>query len=136
MQPEPIPYTDFAVHVAPTAEGGTDVAIFGELDLATVDRVKAALAEAIAADGQVVIDLRACVFVDSKGIGALVEAALQLHDHGRPLVLRGVQPRVMRTLGIAGLTKWDLLEIEAEPESAHQPGSEPDETQQPGGGAK
>ena len=40
MQAEPLPYTDFAVHVAPTAEGGTDVAIFGELDLATVERVR------------------------------------------------------------------------------------------------
>ena len=92
MQPGPVPYTDFAVHVAPTGEGGTDVAIFGELDLATVDRVKAALAEAVAAGGQVVIDLRACDFVDSTGIGALVEVALRLHDQGRPLVLRGVQP--------------------------------------------
>ncbi len=127
MQSGPAPYTDFAVHVAPTEKGGTDVAIFGELDLATVDRVKAALAEAIAAEGQVVIDLRACGFVDSKGIGALVEAALRLHDNGRPLVLRGVQPRIMRTLERAGLTEWDLLEVETEPEP---------HPKEPAGGAK
>ena len=132
MQPGPVPYTDFAVHVAPTGEGGTDVAIFGELDLATVDRVRAALAEAIVAAGQVVIDLRACGFVDSTGIGALVKAAVQLHDQGRPLVLRGVQPRVMRTLEIAGLTKWDRLEIEP----ASQSESELDEPREPDGGAK
>ena len=116
MQPRPVPYTDFAVHVAPTGDGGTDVAIFGELDLATVDRVRAALADAIEAEGRVVIDLRACGFVDSKGIGALVQAALRLKAQGRPLVLRGVQPRVMRTLGIAGLTGTDLLDIQPQPE--------------------
>jgi anti-sigma B factor antagonist len=121
MQSEPAPYTDFAVHVAPTDEGGTDVAIFGELDLATVERVKTALSEALAAEGQVVIDLRACGFVDSKGIAALVEAALRLSDQGRRLTLRGVQPRVMRTLGIAGLTKWDLLEVEPESEAEPEP---------------
>ena len=121
MQSGPVPHTDFAVHVAPTGQGGTDVAIFGELDLATVERVKAALSEAIAAEGQVVIDLRACGFVDSKGIAALVEAALRLSDQGRLLRLRGVQPRVMRTLGIAGLTKWDLLEVEPESEAEPEP---------------
>ena len=31
------PYTEFAVHVAPNVAGGTDVAIMGELDLATLD---------------------------------------------------------------------------------------------------
>ncbi len=132
MQPGPVPYSDFAVHVAPTAEGGTDVAIFGELDLATVDRVRHAIAEAILAEGEVVIDLRACGFVDSRGIAALVEAALRLSDQGRRLRLRGVQPRVMRTLGIAGLTKWELLEVEPEPEP--EPGSEAEPT--PEGGAK
>lgn len=114
MQAGPVPYTDFAVHVAPTAAGGVEVAIFGELDLATVDRVRAAFLEAIAAEGPVVVDLRACVFVDSRGIGALIQAALQLQESGRKLTLRGAQKRVLRTLRIAGLTDSDLLEVEQE----------------------
>jgi len=114
MQPGPIPYTDFAVHIAPTREGGTDVAIFGELDLATVERVRAALSEAVAAAGPVVIDLRACGFVDSRGIGALVEVALRLREEKRILTLRGVQPRVMRILEVAGLVGSELLEVEPE----------------------
>jgi anti-sigma B factor antagonist len=121
MPTGPVPYTDFAIHVAPMAEGGTDVAIFGELDLATVDRAQAAIAEAVMAEGDVVIDLRACGFVDSRGIAVLVKAALRLSEQGRRLRLRGVQPRVMRTLQIAGLTKLDLLEVEPEGE---EPGKE------------
>ena len=86
--------------------------IYGELDLATVDRVRAALGEAVAGKGPVVVDLRACVFVDSRGLGALIEAALKLQEQERKLVLRGVQARVMRTLQIAGLTDSELLEVE------------------------
>jgi|SRR5688572_5332580 anti-anti-sigma factor len=121
MPTGPVPYTDFAIHVAPTAEGGTDVTIFGELDLATIDQAQVAIAEAVMAEGDVVIDLRACGFVDSRGIAVLVKAALRLSEQGRRLRLRGVQPRVMRTLQIAGLTKLDLLEVEPEGED---PGKE------------
>jgi anti-anti-sigma factor len=117
MQAGSLPYTDFAVHVAPISEGGTDVAIFGELDLATVDQVRDALSGAIAAEGPVVIDLRACGFVDSRGIGALVQAALRLRERGRRLTLRGAQPRVMRILEVAGLTRSDLLDVEPEDEA-------------------
>ena len=114
MQQGPVPYTDFAVHVAPTAEHGTDVTIYGELDLATVDQVRSAFNRAIAARGPVVVDLRACGFIDSRGIAAVIEIALRLREQGRPLVLRGVKPRVERTFKIAGLTDSDLLEIEPE----------------------
>jgi anti-sigma B factor antagonist len=117
MQEKPLPYTDFAVHVAPTAEGGTDVAIFGELDLATVDQVRAALSGAIAAPGPVAIDLRACGFVDSRGIGVLVEAAMRLRKQGRQLTLRGLRPRVLRILKVAGLTDSELIDVEPQGEA-------------------
>jgi len=112
MRSDPKPFTDFSVHVAPAADGGTHVAIFGELDLATVGEAEAALDEAVAAEGRVVIDLRACGFVDSRGIAALVKAALRLNDEGRDLVIEGVQDRVMRTLSRAGITSMDHMEIQ------------------------
>lgn len=114
MQQGPVPYTDFAVHVAPTAEGGMDVTIYGELDLATVEKVRKAFGEAIAGKGPVVVDLRACGFVDSRGIAALIEAALRLQEEGRRLILRGAQARVLRILQISGLTDSDLVEVEGE----------------------
>jgi anti-anti-sigma factor len=114
MPSGPVPFADFSVHVAPTADHGTEVTIFGELDTATVERVKAALAEAVDAGGPVVVDLRACNFVDSRGIGALVQAALRLRKQNRRLLLRGVRRRVKRTLDVAGLTSSDLIAIEPE----------------------
>ena len=115
------PFMDFAVHVAPAQGGGTDVAIFGELDLATVDQVEKALDEAIAAEGRVVIDLRACGFVDSRGIATLVKAALRLRDMDRDLVIQGVQERVMRTLVLAGIPSMDHMDIRPEDPAEESP---------------
>jgi anti-sigma B factor antagonist len=112
MPPDSTPFTDFSVHVAPGHQGGVDVAVFGELDLATAEVVKGALDEAIEADGPVVIDLRACGFVDSQGIAVLIKAALRLHEQGRSLRIVGVQERVLRILELAGLTSMDQLEVE------------------------
>ena len=112
MPPDSIPFTDFSVHVAPSPRGGTDVTVFGELDLATADAVEAALEKAIAAEGQVVLDLRACGFVDSRGIAVLIKAALRLHEQNRKLIVRGVQERVMRILELAGITAMDDLQID------------------------
>jgi anti-anti-sigma factor len=106
------------VHVAPTPGGGTDVAIFGELDLATVGQVEAALKEAIEAPGRVVIDLRACGFVDSTGIGALVKAALRLDEQDRGLLIRGVKQRVIRILDLAGIATMENVAIEPERSSS------------------
>jgi anti-sigma B factor antagonist len=112
MQSDPHPYTDFSVHVAPRAGGGTDVAVFGELDLATAGKVEAAINEAIAAPGQVVIDLRACGFVDSTGIAALVKAAVRLQEQDRGLLLKGVKERVIRILELTGITTMENVGIE------------------------
>lgn len=111
MRDDAAPFTEFAVHVAPTLEGGTNVSIMGELDLATLDQVQAALGKAIDAEGPVVIDMRACAFVDSRGIAALVGAALRLREQGRDLLIDGVQERVMRTLDRAGIIEMDHLDI-------------------------
>ena len=109
------PYTEFAVHVAPNVAGGTDVAIMGELDLATLAEVQDALGKALDAEGPVRIDMRACSFVDSRGIAALVGTALRLREQGRDLTMDGVQDRVMRTLDRAGITQMDHLDVVPQP---------------------
>jgi anti-sigma B factor antagonist len=114
MRSDAGPYPDFSVHVAPTPDGGTDVAIFGELDLATAGEVEAALERAIGAPGRVVIDLRACAFVDSTGVATLVKAALRLSEQGRGLLIRGAKERVMRILDIAGVARMENIAIEPE----------------------
>ncbi len=110
----PDPFTEFSVHVAPTDDGGTDVMIFGELDLATKDQVTEAVDSIADRPGPVVIDLRACPFVDSTGIAVLARAAIRLREQNRTLRLRGVRERVARILDVAGLSASDLLEVEYE----------------------
>lgn len=117
-------FTDFSVHTAPTEDGGTEIAIFGEFDLATIGPVKDAVATALEESGHVVIDLRACPFVDSRGIGVLVQAAVSLRKQGRALLIRGVQGRVQRILEIAGLTNSDLLSVELEPPVSGAPAAD------------
>jgi anti-anti-sigma factor len=114
MPADPVPYTDFAVHVAPF-DGGTDVAIFGELDLATIDKARLGIEKALSASGDVVIDMRACQFVDSKGVGLIARAAVQLQQEQRGLTIRGVHERVARILEMAGLASSDLMTIERQP---------------------
>ncbi len=114
MPADPVPYTDFAVHVAPS-DGGTDVAIFGELDLATIDKARLGIEEALSASGDVVIDMRACPFVDSKGVGLIARAAVHLQREKRGLTIRGVHERVARTLEMAGLASSELMTIERKP---------------------
>jgi anti-sigma B factor antagonist len=111
MSADSVPFTDFSVHVAP-ANGGTHVAIFGELDLATVAPVRKALDQAIDSDGDLIVDMRACPFVDSKGIAVLAQAAIRLQEDGRKMTLRGVHERVARIFEIAGLAQSDLMTVE------------------------
>jgi len=112
MQADRTTPTRFNVHVAPLAGGGTEVAVYGELDMATSPRVRDALDSASDAPGPVVIDLRACEFVDSTGIGMLAGVAVRLREADRALVLRGLKPRILRTFEIAGLTEATSITIE------------------------
>jgi anti-sigma B factor antagonist len=81
----------------------------GELDIAVVDELEAAVAEARSmGSGDVVIDLRGLTFLDSRGIAALVAADLEGRDGQRPVkFIRG--PRVHRVFeltGVAGRVEW------------------------------
>jgi anti-anti-sigma factor len=118
MHPDPTIPTSFSVHVAPRAEGGTQVTIFGELDGVTAPQAQEALERAVNEPGKVVIDLRACGFIDSMGIAVIAGAASRLKDDGRHLVIIGAGTRMLRTFEIAGLTDGPLITIEGE-----QPGT-------------
>ncbi|HET8952870.1 MAG TPA: STAS domain-containing protein [Solirubrobacteraceae bacterium] len=73
---EPAPASELPpldVTVAHTSYGAL-VAIAGEVDVATVPRVSAALeAEPAASAGAIVVDLAGVTFIDSTGLGALVK---------------------------------------------------------------
>lgn len=110
------PVESTTAHLAPLAAGGTALTIFGELDLATEPEVRGVLDEALSRSGPMLIDLRACGFVDSTGIALLAHAAITLKREGRELTLRGVQARVMRIFDISGLSADPSITIEPAPE--------------------
>jgi len=92
----------FAVSV--TMEGGdVVVAVHGEVDLATAETLRAAIAEALAADGRVVFDLTGVTFLDSTGLAAIAGAFRARGRAPGALAVRGASGSVLRTLSISGI---------------------------------
>ena len=84
----------------------------GSLDLASRGRlVDAANSELGAGRKDLVLDLAGIEFIDSSGIGAIVEVARAAEDADAEFALRAPSARVQRTLEIAGLTDvWTVLD--------------------------
>lgn len=85
--------------------GATAVGVLaGEIDLASVESLEAAIAatEATAAK-DVVLDMSGVTFLDSSGLRVLVTANERLSATGGRLVIRRPSPSVMRVLEITGL---------------------------------
>ena len=93
------------VHVAPTAYGAL-VEIAGELDIATVPRVSAALEAGPAASaGAVVVDLADVAFMDSTGLAALVKLEHALADRDGRLLIACPEGPARLLLDVTGLAE-------------------------------
>lgn len=77
----------------------------GELDLDGGDRLEALVAELVARDYEVAIDLSAVTFVDSSGLGALISLS---QGEGHVLV-EDASPAVLKVLEMTGTT--DVLDL-------------------------
>jgi anti-sigma B factor antagonist len=82
-------------------------AISGELDQATADELRAPLNTAINGETRaVVIDLTKCGFIDSTGLGVIVEAWKQLQERNSEHAAFAIccaEPEVRRLLEVTGL---------------------------------
>jgi anti-anti-sigma factor len=84
------------------AEGRpTIVTLVGDLDLATVSTLRAALSRLDGAD--LIVDCAELQFLDSTGISLFVELGNEREHVGRTMVLRNVTGIPRRTLEICGL---------------------------------
>ena len=86
-------------------EGVAVVDVDGDLDVAAVDDVDAALQEALSAGAPVVVDLVDVSFIDSTGMRAIIEARRRSREEEIPMVL--VCPNnaaVWRLLELTGTT--------------------------------
>jgi anti-anti-sigma factor len=79
------------------------IAIHGDLDLATVGQLHAAVDEALSEAGRLELDLRHTRFMDSTGITAIVAIHQRLGQLQEAVVLRDPNPRVRRVLALSGI---------------------------------
>lgn len=85
-----------------------EIAIAGELDLATTPALAQPLRDTCDAAEHLVINLKDCEFIDSTGIAAIVTARNELVEAGRQLILFGASAQILRILEITGLTGHGL----------------------------
>lgn len=87
------------------AQGETQVVVAGELDMATAGQL-AAVAKSALADEQATalsIGLAGVTFIDSTGLGALVEVKNRADALEIPLTLHAPSERVLEVLRLTGM---------------------------------
>jgi anti-sigma B factor antagonist len=83
--------------------GCTIVAVAGEVDIATVSRLRESLVELTASGRTLVVDLDQVSFIDSSGLAALVGAARRAATHGARLQVVCARPRTRQLFRLTGL---------------------------------
>jgi anti-sigma B factor antagonist len=87
--------------------GGPLVSVMGDVDLATALAFEQTLLGATEdGTGEIIVDLTACHFLDSSGLGALLATRARLNQSNRRLALVLSNPNVMR---IFRITQFDAL---------------------------
>jgi anti-sigma B factor antagonist len=79
------------------------VAVAGEVDIATVTRLRERLFELAASGRTLVVDLDHVSFIDSAGLAALVGAARRADAHGASLQVVCTRPQTRQLFRLTGL---------------------------------
>ena len=104
VSPGSDPGTPRPFDVDATRGGDRDViAAHGELDVATVPLLEAALAPRQPAASELVLDLAGVTFIDSSGMTLLFQTAQRSRRDGFAFRVIGVRPQVAELLQLTGL---------------------------------
>ncbi len=88
-------------------EAGVVVSIVGEIDMHSSPQLRAALLEALERKpARVIVDLKGVEYMDSSGVGTVVEAKRRAEQAGGRLVLAGLRPRVRSLFEITQLDRF------------------------------
>ena len=93
-----------SVRIEDSPQGAAIVILSGELDLSSVPRMERALLEQLKQRPAVIVDLSALSFIDSSGIGALIQAKRSANGVPISFVI-GSGSQVDRVFGIAGVAE-------------------------------
>jgi anti-sigma B factor antagonist len=91
---------------------GTSIVIqvIGEIDVATVGELREALNDAASeVNGRIVLDMSATEFIESTGLGALLEAHHRAQSEGYELIVICDSEEPLKAMRLTGLT--DLLTV-------------------------
>jgi anti-anti-sigma factor len=106
---------EFSVNVS-RQDSAEIVAVTGDVDLATVDVLRAQLTSALDRARKVVLDLREVSFMDTQGLAAVIEAERASSAAGTDFVVVRAPATVHRLFEMIGLT--DRLTVVDDPAAA------------------
>ena len=88
------------------ANGWVSIAVEGEVDLATVEDLQAAIDEVLAdSEAHLVVDLTSSSFMDSTGLKALVMSHRKFDDAGRSFAIAVDGGPISRLIDLSGVNK-------------------------------
>ena len=93
-----------------TYKGPMSFFLEGELDIASVPAVQAALNDSIGAGGPITLDLSGLTFIDSSGVSAILKAAKD-HLPGGCVVLHGVHDGTQKVIGLMGVEMTSNIHV-------------------------
>lgn len=97
-----------------SADNGVILAVAGEIDISSAEEFGDGVRSLIeGVEGEVVLSLQNCGFIDSSGIRALIMLARELQTRGQTLVLSGLNGGPRRVFEITGLLNGREFEIRA-----------------------
>jgi anti-anti-sigma factor len=90
------------------------LAVAGEIDISSAEEFSDGVRSLVeGVEGEVVLSLQNCGFIDSSGIRALIMLARELQTRGQTLVLSGLNGGPRRVFEITGLLNGREFEIRA-----------------------
>jgi stage II sporulation protein AA (anti-sigma F factor antagonist) len=94
-----------------SAGNGVILAVAGEIDLSNAEEFSDGVRALMDGEGEVVLSLQNCGFIDSTGIKVLIMLARELRTRDQTLVLSGLNGGPRRVFEITGLLDGRLFEI-------------------------
>jgi anti-anti-sigma factor len=93
-----------------TYKGPMTFFLEGELDIASVPSLQAALNGSIGVGGPITLDLSRLTFIDSSGVGAILKAAKD-HLPGGCVFLHGVHDGTEKVIELMGVEKTSNIHV-------------------------